>query len=243
MRDARRGLHGWRTLLLAFASPLLLGNDGLEPETLLRDFEIIVFGAELGQQPDGRLHKWRKPIRVYLDIRAGEAELYRRLTADHLADLAELTGLQIGLVETAAEANVVMVFDRDAHLLSSVAEHVPDLPGKDVVRSQAFCFAYFWHSRNSGEIIQAVVGIPSDRAASEGLLPHCIVEETTQILGLPNDSDDVYPSIFNDRSVFDFLTPHDRALVRLLYDPRLPVGADQKEALKTVRQLLREQGF
>ena len=147
------------------------------------------------------------------------------------------------MVGAANEANVVMVFDRDADLLSTAAEHVPELPGKDIVLRKAFCFAHFWHGKVSGEIKRAVVGIPSDRAASDGLLPHCIVEETTQMLGLPNDSDEVNPSIFNDRSVLDFLSEHDRMLVRLLYDPRLPVGAPKAEALAAVRRILQEQGF
>lgn len=222
---------------------LLQGADGLEPEKLLRDFEIIAFGAELGQETDGRLHKWLRPIRVFLDIRAGEPELYRRLTQNHLQRLARLTGLEIGLVDQLAQANVVMVFDRDAQLVSSMARHAPNLPTSAVALDKAFCFAQFWHGQDSGEIKRAVIGIPSDRAASEGKLPHCIVEETTQVLGLPNDSDDVNPSIFNDRSVFDDLTLHDQALVRLLYDPQLRAGMPRDEALAVARRILRQQKF
>ena len=104
------------------------------------------------------------------------------------------------------------------------------------------CFGIY--SLNAaGEIFRGVIGIPSDRAASAGKLPHCIVEETTQLLGLPNDSDEVVPSIFDDRSVLDALSEHDKVLVRLLYDRRLTAGMPREEALAAARAILREQGF
>lgn len=244
-RPARRErLRRWLRLpTLGVVGFLLQGANGLEPETLLRDFEIIAFGAELGQETDGRLHKWQRPIRVFLDIRAGEAELYRRLTENHLERLAGLTGLEISLADELSQANLVIVFDRDAQLVSSMARHAPGLTTAAIALDKAFCFAQFWHGQDSGEIKRAVIGIPSDRAASEGKLPHCIVEETTQVLGLPNDSDDVNPSIFNDRSVFDDLTLHDQALLRLLYDPRLRAGMPRDEALAVARWILRQEPF
>lgn len=233
-----------RAPLLAGAALLLLANanDGLQLDTLLRDFETIAFGVEYEQETDGRLHKWPGPIRFYLDIRAGEPELYRRLTAEHLTLLRELTGLDIGLVDDPATADIVMIFDRADTLVATAVHYAPSLANSKTLLRHALCFGRF--SRNqAGEIISGVIGIPSDRAPSEGKLPHCIVEETTQMLGLPNDSDLVNPSIFNDKSVIDYLTEHDRVLVRLLYDPRLPAGMAHDEAMATARAILREQGF
>src|SRR3546814_10532404 len=85
-----------RAPLLLAGAVMLLANDGLRLETLLRDFEIVAFGAEFGQKTDGRLHKWTGPIRYFFDIRAGEAALYRRLVRNHMALLDELAGIEIG---------------------------------------------------------------------------------------------------------------------------------------------------
>jgi hypothetical protein len=233
----RRWLKG--PLLLAGALAVL-GNDGLRLDTLLRDFDIVAFGAEFDQQTDGRLHKWTGPIRYFLDIRAGQTELYRRLTVDHLALLENLSGLDIIEVGDARRANVVIVFDRDADLHGTAAHYAPDLD--TAMLHGSLCFGMYAMSA-SGEIVRGVIGIPSDRAASDGKLPHCIVEETTQLLGLPNDSDEVVPSIFDDRSVLDSLTEHDRVLVRLLYDRRLAAGTPRAEALAVARTILREKGF
>jgi len=231
----------WRATLLAFALPWLLGNTGIELERLLRDFEIVAFGAEY-QETDRRLYKWTGPLRVHLEIRAGDPALYRSLTAAHLELLAELTGLQISLTDDPSEANFFMVFDRGAQLFDSTGRHAPSLIQHRVLMRDALCFGQYSRDRD-GRITQAVIGIPTDRAASAGKLPACIVEETTQALGLPNDSDEVNPSIFNDRSVLDQLTEHDRILVRLLYDPRLAPGTGRNQALPIARQILREWGF
>jgi hypothetical protein len=237
---AARHRRWLRTPLLLAGALVVLGNDGLRLDTLLRDFDIVAFGAEFDQQTDGRLHKWTGPIRYYLDIRAGQAELYRRLTIEHLALLEELTRLDIIEVGDPRQANVVIAFDRDADLHETAAHYAPGLDR--AMLHGSLCFGMYAMSA-SGEIVRGVIGIPSDRAASDGKLPHCIVEETTQVLGLPNDSDEVAPSIFDDRSVLDALSEHDRVLVRLLYDRRLTAGMPRAEALAVARTVLREKGF
>lgn len=233
----------WLRIPLLLAGALaMLGNDGLRLDTLLRDFDIVAFGAEFGQQTDGRLHKWTGPIRYFLDIRAGQAELYRRLTTAQLALLEDLARIEIIEVADPGQANVVIAFDRDADLHATAVHYVPDIGLDKAMLHGQLCFGIY--SLNAaGEIFRGVIGIPSDRAASAGKLPHCIVEETTQLLGLPNDSDEVVPSIFDDRSVLDALSEHDKVLVRLLYDRRLAAGMKREEALTAARAILREQGF
>lgn len=217
-------------------------GDGLDIETLLRDFDIVAFGAEFGQQTDGRLHKWTGPIRYYIDIQAGEAELYRRLTRDHMRLLEGLAGIEIIEVGQPGQANVVVVFDRDATLFATAEHYVPDIGIDRSMLHGSLCFTLYTVSR-SGEITRGVIGIPTDRAASEGKLPHCVVEETTQLLGLPNDSDQVVPSMFDDLSVLDALSEHDKVLVRLLYDRRLEAGMPRDQVLERARRILREQGY
>ena len=75
---------------------------------------------------------------------------------------------------------------------------------------------------------------------SKEYLRTCVVEELTQILGLPNDSDSVKPSIFNDQSRYSELTDHDRRMLKMLYDPRITPGMPRKEALRQGRLILNE---
>lgn len=64
-------------------------------------------------------------------------------------------------------------------------------------------------------------------------------------MGLPNDSDQVFPSVFNDHSIDSFLSPLDYLLLRILYAPELKSGMDVKavqKALPAVLARLRQEG-
>ncbi|MGB8275113.1 MAG: DUF2927 domain-containing protein, partial [Alphaproteobacteria bacterium] len=101
------------------------------------------------------------------------------------------------------------------------------------------CFGRY-HSNPKFEIYRAVIVVPTDRVMSRGRLAACLIEETTQILGLPNDSDSVFPSIFNDHSIDVDLTRQDMLLVKLVYDPRLRPGMERRDVLHKVDAILGE---
>ena len=70
----------------------------------------------------------------------------------------------------------------------------------------------------------------------------CVVEELTQILGLPNDSATVEASIFNDHSQYFELTKNDRMLVQVLYHPRITFAMPRQQALRLARTITLERG-
>ena len=88
------------------------------------------------------------------------------------------------------------------------------------------------------EIRSAVVLFPAERPKNH--MRACVVEELTQVLGLPNDSPSVSPSIFNDKSPINELTDHDRLMLRMLYDPRITIGMSRDRALIVGRKVLDE---
>jgi hypothetical protein len=92
-------------------------------------------------------------------------------------------------------------------------------------------------------INRAIVIIPVDRARAHGKLLSCVVEELTQVLGLPNDSDKVYPSIFNDKSTNDALSGLDFILLKLLYNRQLKAGMSIRQTKAIVKKLLTQKMF
>jgi hypothetical protein len=222
---------------LAGLALLLMGDGGRSVEQTVRDFDLIVFRNEYRDGVAQHLRKWATPIRVYIDSRAGDADLHRRLTKDHLARLAAISGHEIRLVHDRDSANLLAVFEHSSKLGELAEELFPDADKIRKIIANSVCIGRFY-TNGRHEIFKAVVIIPPDRAASKGKLPACVVEEITQVLGLPNDSSEVFPSIFNDRSVDDDLTEIDTTLIRLLYDPRLRPGMPREEALGIVRRIL-----
>ena len=59
-------------------------------------------------------------------------------------------------------------------------------------------------------------------------------------MGLPNDSPDARPSLFNDDLEFALLTEHDAILLRMLYDPRLQPGMTSAEVRPLLPDIARD---
>ncbi|MCZ8488265.1 DUF2927 domain-containing protein [Vibrio lentus] len=66
--------------------------------------------------------------------------------------------------------------------------------------------------------------IPVDQARARGKLVACIVEEITQVLGLPNETQ-TKPTLLSSMTTMpeDLLTSLDVVLLKLLYEPELKV--------------------
>ena len=164
--------------------------------------------------------------------------------------------------------NVSLIY----HTINGIAEIIRgrQLPEAKFIidhlyNGQAHCMATI--RKKKSEIIRAMIFIPSHLSGFD--MRGCIVEEMTQILGLPNDSNKITQSIFKDRgryteltqilgltndddrvkqSIFvdtnrydqldKGLTPQDRLMLRLLYNPRMKPGTPRGQALKLATEIL-----
>ena len=99
------------------------------------------------------------------------------------------------------------------------------------------CYFLSWKKPPS-RIIKSVVVVNKDRDDSG--INHCLLEELTQSLGLPNDSDMMRPSLFSDRDRLYELSPTDTILLRTLYDPRMKPGLPRTAALAVARKIMAE---
>ena len=184
-----------------------------------------------------RVRKWRIPVRVFVEHQVGDRALHTQLVRMHLVHLAEITGHDIQLVDTLLDANLHLVFTRQSQWESEVMRLMGPSSAKNVHGS--VCMAKFALNAKS-EIERAWVIIPVDQAQMHGKLVACVVEEITQVLGLPNDSEKVFPSIFNDKTPQDLLTGLDFILLKLLYNPSIRAGMTAAE-VKAPLQILLEQ--
>ncbi|MCY9862531.1 DUF2927 domain-containing protein [Vibrio coralliirubri] len=182
------------------------------------------------------LAKWKQPIKIWIDHRVGDEELHQELTELHIQHLSEVTQHPITIVNKESEANVKWIYTRQSQWISE-AKSVLKLKSTQHLNS-AICTAGF-RTNSKGEIVYAGIVIPVDQARSRGKLVACIVEEITQVLGLPNDSDKAYPSIFNDHTPEDLLSPLDVVLLQLLYEPELKAGMTKSEVKPIVRKILK----
>lgn len=212
---------------------------------LVRNFDTIAFGNEYTGERFPTVRKWKVPVRMGIDGKDYPAFLEYEIE-DFLKDLRELTGHPIELYYSfnkQKEKKLPPNFDSKA--VNVILYYLPDEKIPPVLKKywkgdeeqvrfmvkNSTCFANYF--TKNGEIRAAVVIFPSRHPKS--YLRACVVEELTQILGLPNDSDFVKPSIFNDHSTYLELTEHDKWLVRALYQKDIPPGMKREDALARVK--------
>lgn len=210
-------------LLLVLVWPAAAAEHWQQPGYILDSFVEVALRAEYGPDP-WRLRKWRAPVRIYVEHQVSDQRLHEQLIDAHLEQLAAITGHSIRRVETPQAANVHLLLLRQTDLAAVWRRHTHG----EAVPHGALCLAQI-DTDAQGTIERALVAIPVDQARLHGRLVSCIVEELTQILGLPNDSERVFPSIFNDRSTDQLLSGLDLVLLTLLYDPRLDAGMGLKQ--------------
>ncbi len=226
-------------------------------DQLVKYFETIVFGAEYpGVQPSRVVKKWTGPIRIGVrafdeTTRTENGKEVRDLSPikvkkpflnfiqKHLNSLAETTGVKTEDAKTAGEApNVMINFVPQKYLAD------PRLaPGADPgllkrMAAEGGCYFVMWSDDRTGHIQRVSIVVNAERLLIR--VNHCLLEEMTQSMGLPNDSNDINPSIFSDASRRTELTRTDTIIVKALYDPRLPAGMPKAEAMRKVRDVIGE---
>ncbi|CAH8213570.1 DUF2927 domain-containing protein [Vibrio aestuarianus] len=184
------------------------------------------------------LVKWTQPVKIWVQHDVPDKALHDELVDLHIQHLALVTQHPIYRVSNRDEANVTWIFTKEAKWDNEVATHI----GKSSlgVLNSAICIANYTTDIDTHEIIKAVIIIPVDKAHERGKLLACIVEEITQVLGLPNDSQQAYPSIFNDETPEELLSPLDVILLSMLYDKRLKTGMQEKEVKSVIQSILKE---
>ena len=95
----------------------------------------------------------------------------------------------------------------------------------------------FHGSRKTGAIGRAEVYSSTDLKHKT---VHCISEEILQVMGLPNDTNIIEASIFNEKSERKTISLADKFLLRTLYDKRLKTNMTESQAMPIAKNILRE---
>jgi len=210
---------------------------------IIDSFVDIALNNEYSAQAS-TLRKWTTPIHYQIIHRTADQTLHEKLTQTHLTHLAQITGLLITPATENMTPNLKIIFSSELSLQYELHHDflLNNQQQVEMLARNGVCLGNFSIDANNA-ITQAIVIIPVDRARAHAKLLSCIVEELTQILGLPNDSDNVFPSIFNDKSTDDYLSGLDFILLKALYHPELHSGMNSQQVAKILKQLLNSNEF
>ena len=156
----------------------------------------------------------------------------------HAAALAALTGLAIEVLpEPDGAHNFEIHFVPWDDMEALARPYSPHPEWLEVIIEESSCLFIF--ERNQVfHITRAIVLVSTDERVEDNKA--CLLEEMTQALGLPNDSELIRPSIFNQWDFLQRLPLNDQIIVRTLYDERIPAGTLRDEALALARAIIQE---
>ncbi len=181
-----------------------------------------------------KLRRWNKGIRYQVDYFKFPLsfEMAENMIDDHFKDLSDISALPITQSDTNPNFKIILT-KREFY-----AEAIKKYTNTKIknIATESNCLLSIKHRMY--ELVQATVIIPVDHAMKYGLLPACIVEELTQAMGLPNDSDWVNPSVANDKSILDLLTGLDYLMLKILYDKRLTIGLSLEKSIPIIDEIL-----
>jgi hypothetical protein len=175
-----------------------------------------------------------------------EAARDRANVAAFTRRLARLTGLDMTMTDEPGVNFLVLFMSSNERMAFGelVAARFPDFAPAvlGAIRDSTldtFCTAYAFSDPSDRAAYAAVVILI--RAEHPPLTRlSCVHEEMAQAMGLPNDSPEARPSLFNDSLEFALLTEHDEILLRMLYDPRLKRGMTVAEAHPLLPEVARD---
>lgn len=236
-------------------APPALGAERPNAQQLTAFFEDVVFGAEYLDSGSAEIKKWTSPLRVSLSAMTGKmvdkpdggkelklangqpTKMQVEIVRKHLRTLLKISGVKSeSAKKTGKKPNVFIKF------VPRRAMHAPFLVrGADpklLRRLAAPGVCYFLTAAKQGRIVWATIVV--NNALPAPAMDACVLEEMTQVLGLPNDSDRVKPSVFNNRAQPTALNRTDRIVIRTLYDRRLAAGMSRREAMAEAAGIIAE---
>ena len=208
-------------LLLAIVVPAGCSAPEVRDERLVRFVDELVFGGpfDAHHEQDKRVTRWSGDMRVA--ITGQRSEDYHDPLADHVARMAALSGLDARMVAAGkGEANVVV------ELVSK----------NDFLINREFvdCYARLQGQGNQIDRATVFIGV----AQAEGFRD-CVVHELMHVFGFRYHSG-IVRSVMSPTHGEHELTEWDKLAFRVLFDPRLEVGAPRDQALQIIRQIIRE---
>ncbi len=254
-----RILSCWPVLAAAvlFASPAPVSAEKASDADLTKFFEAVVFKSEYESvAPSTYIKKWLQPLRITVSSLAGkvidkpgggkELKLQKqrpaaeniKLIQKHLKVLVKLTGVATEDAKKVKKPpNLAIKFlPRLAMGAPFVAKEAPPALLRKLAEP-GVCYFLTWAIK-SGAIVKGII-VVNNQLPIEAI-DACLMEELTQAMGFPNDSDAVMPSVFNQKSTPTTFSRNDQVLIRTLYDKRLAPGAPKDEAMVLVRSVISE---
>jgi hypothetical protein len=206
-----------------------------------RGFLALAFGTDLliGAQPKG-VRRFNHPIRLH--IAAGgsvaRADDMKRIVVEYES---KVPNLRLSVVPEAANADVVLrLIDEKDFAAALTAAFGAAITQRFVQKTDPQCMTSV-KSQADGNIVQAVSFVIVDKG--DAVFLDCAYHELLHAFGLSNHDQRNPWTTLNQKRMVGYLTVYDRALLTLLYDPRIHPGMTPSQVRRVLPGIVRELGL
>jgi hypothetical protein len=206
-----------------------------------RGFLALAFGSDLriGARPRG-IRRFDHPIRVRV-VASGSVDrtAAMRRILDEYAD--KVPNLHLSVADDTEPPDVeVQLIDEKNFKAALVAAFGVKVTKTFVARTDPQCMTSV-KSSAEGEIIRSVSFVIVDKG--DNVFLDCAYHELLHAFGLSNHDQRNPWTTLNQKRMVGYLTVYDRALLTLLYDPRLTPGMAATQARALLPQVIRDLGL
>jgi len=217
------------------ASVSSLGAEELRPklDDLVRHFGQVVFGDEYGLNSGPKvIAKWQGP--VGLTVQGRPTQELAAMASRHLGGLAKMTGLKFSQVKPGADVpSIDLLFLKRKEMGAIKGDNIDANVIKRLTADPTMvCFFLNW-KKPVDRIVKAIVVVNVERDPVK--INACLLEELTQVMGLPNDVEAYWPTLFRPLDTSLTWSRWDKLYLKTLYDPRIKSGMKPVDALYIAR--------
>lgn len=214
-------------------------NPSVYETELISYFKEVALQTEFGDNSDNRILKWKKPMQIYV-IDANKRQLKAINKAISKINSLILNDFKVELVDEQKKCNTILYvcsMDKIENL-----DYVFYKTFTNIIEYEVDGYAYInWNNYNY-ELNKASIYI--NPLNSVEIHESTILEEITQCIGLPNDSEKYSNSIFyenkseEDINIFEF-SPLDKDVIQLLYHPRIKAGMNTEQVENEILKIFK----
>jgi Protein of unknown function (DUF2927) len=208
---------------------------------LTRGFLALSFGSDLriGDAPRG-IRRFEHPIRAAINAGGSvdRTAAMRRVLGEYAA---KVPNLRLSVVPDPAQADIdVRLIDEKDFTAALRAAFGAKIARTFVRRTNPQCMTSVKSSADGG-IVRAVSFVIVDKG--DAVFFDCAYHELLHAFGLSNHDPRNPWTTLNQKRMVGYLTVYDRALLTLLYDPRIKPGMTPRAARAELPSLIRDLGL
>lgn len=205
-----------------------------------KGFLALAFGSDLrvGGKPKG-VRKFMEPARITV-LDQGSVSRGDRYKAVVREFARVIPHLDAQLTDKEDDANVTVRLIDEKNFVGAMEQAFGKQVARDfVAKTDPQCMTSL-KSRPDGTILRADVFIIVDQG--DDVFFDCAYHETLHAFGLSNHADSNPFTTLNQTRTVGYLSVYDRAMLTILYDPRMEPGFSAKEATAILPAILKDLG-